>query len=312
MKAFAKTLLCATWKYTGLMQLTEFARYRLVGGRLAILLFHRVTDEVPEDGLTVGTERFRAMCRMLRRSFRVVPLAEAFQLLRAGATLPPRTVAITFDDCYRDNLDAGHILAEQRLPACFFIPTGFVGTDRRFEWDRALPQLANLTWDEVRALSQLGFEIGSHSVTHPDMGRLTRAEVRRELSESKDVLEEQLNQPVRWFAYPFGGRNNFRPEWLPLAREVGYEGCVSGYGGFVAQGDDPEMLPREAVPYFQNNLNLELYLSGTLAWYYACKRGGAPGGSPEPVVPPEVLLTRPAEDLGGQESPLPMAQREVP
>ena len=44
-------------------------------------------------------------------------------------------MAITFDDCYRDNLFAARVLAEHGLPATFFIPTKYVGTDQVFPWD---------------------------------------------------------------------------------------------------------------------------------------------------------------------------------
>ena len=93
---------------------------------------------------------------MLRRRFRVVPLAEVFDTLRSGRDMPPRTVAVTFDDCYRDNLFAARVLAEHGLPAAFFVPTGFVGTDRVFPWDRGLPSMPNLTWDEVREMVRHG------------------------------------------------------------------------------------------------------------------------------------------------------------
>lgn len=291
MKQLAKTALCGLYKYSGAALLPEaVARWR---GRsfAVVLLFHRVTDEIPEDGLTVSTARFRRICRMLRRAFRVVPLAEVFRLVRSGEDIPPRTAAVTFDDCYRDNLFAARTLAEFGLPACFFIPTAFVGTGNVFDWDRGLRPMPNLTWDEVREMAGLGHEIGSHTVSHADMGAVPAEQARYELAESKSVLEEKLGRPVRWFAYPFGGRSNFSEERLRLVEEVGYEGCVSAYGGFVYRGTDPRLLPREAVPYFQNVLNLELYLRGALHWLYALKRrvglqkeyvGPYSGGSPAP------------------------------
>src|SRR5882762_7998953 len=153
---------------------------------------------------------------MLQRRFHVVSLAEFQRLLRSGETPPPRTIAITSDDCYRDNLSAARTLAEHGLPACFFVPTQFVGTDHVFEWDRHLKRMPNLTWDDVREMLQLGHEIGSHTVTHADLGTLDEAQTRRELADSKSTLEERTGQPVRWFAYPFGGPANFRAERLPL------------------------------------------------------------------------------------------------
>jgi hypothetical protein len=120
--------------------------YRRCTGQasMVVVLFHRVTDEIPEDGLTVGTARFRSICRMLRDRFHVVPLAEVFRLIRSGEPIPPRTAAITFDDSYRDNLEAAHVLSTYGLPATFFIPTAYVGTDLVYDWDRELPvRLAN-------------------------------------------------------------------------------------------------------------------------------------------------------------------------
>ena len=288
LKNQTKTGLLALYKYSGAAGAQELlARWR---GKsfLTVLLFHRVTDVIPEDGLTVSTARFRRICRMLRRRFRVVPVGEIFRLVRSGQPLPPRTVAITFDDCYRDNLFAARVLAEHRLPACFFLPTGFVGTDRVFDWDRDLPRMANLTWDDVREMAAMGFEVGSHTVSHADLGAVSGEQARRELADSRAALEERLGRKVRWFAYPFGGRNNLRPAFVPLIAEAGYDGAFSGFGGFIHPGGDGLVLPREAVPYFPSVLNLEVHLAGCLDWVYALKRrvglGVPPEHSPSPYV----------------------------
>lgn len=271
-KTLAKAALCGLYKYSGAMAAQEALAAWRARPHLAILLFHRVTDEIPEDGLTVSTARFRRVCRMLRRSFRVVPLAELMRLHQEGQPPPRRTVAITFDDCYRDNLDAARTLAAFGLPACFFIPTAFVGTDHVFPWDRHLKKLANLTWDEVREMAALGHEIGSHTVSHPDMGQVSEAQARQELGESRKVLETQLDRPVRWFAYPFGFPQNCPAESARLVREAGYEACFSAHGGFVFPGEHYDVVPREPVPPFGSVLNLELHLRGCLRWLYALKR----------------------------------------
>jgi peptidoglycan/xylan/chitin deacetylase (PgdA/CDA1 family) len=244
---------------------------------MVILLFHRVTDDIPEDGLTVSTARFRQMCRMLRRQFRVVPLAEVFRIARSGEPIPPRTAAITFDDSYRDNLAAARVLAEYRLPATFFIPPGYVGTDHVYEWDRRLPvRLPNLTWDEVAEMAALGFDIGSHTMTHPDMARLTDEEARRELVDSKKLLETKLGRPVRFFAYPFGEPENFRSEQLALVTEAGYEGCVAAHHGFIYRGHPQPILPREPASPFDSVVHMELYLRGCLHWFYRARRALRP------------------------------------
>jgi len=271
LKHFTKVALCGLYKYSGAARVQE-AVQRLAGQQFAaILLFHRVTDAIPEDSLTISTARFERVCRMLRR-FRVVPLGEVFNLIRSGKKIPARTVAITFDDSYRDNLFAARVLARFGLPASFFLPTEFIDTDRVFPWDRHLPPMPNLTWDDVHEMIRMGFEIGSHTVTHANLGKVTFDHAQREIIESKRLLESRLGRPVRWLAYPFGGVKDLRSELVSYIEEAGYDGCLSAFGGFVYPGCDARVLPRTPVPAFRSLLNLELHLTGNLNWMYRLKR----------------------------------------
>jgi peptidoglycan/xylan/chitin deacetylase (PgdA/CDA1 family) len=272
MKTLAKTTFCGLYKYSGAMHAQERLAYWSGKRFMSVALFHRVTDEIPEDGLTVSTAWFGGFCELMRDRFHVVPLAELHRILQARATPPLRTVAITFDDTYRDNLFAARVLAEHHLPATFFIPTQYVGTDHVFEWDLGLKPMPNLTWDDVKEIQRLGHEIGSHTVSHADLGQLDCEDARRELSESKQRLEDTLARPVRFFAYPFGGPNNFRREYLPLVYELGYDACFSAISGLVEPHMRGQILPRVPMPYFRSLLNLELYLAGCLDWFYQMKR----------------------------------------
>jgi peptidoglycan/xylan/chitin deacetylase (PgdA/CDA1 family) len=272
MKTLAKSAIFGLYKYSGAMHAQERLAYWSGRRFMSVALFHRVTDAIPEDGLTVSTAWFAGFCKLMRDRFRVVPLGQLHRMLMSGETPPMRTVAITFDDCYRDNLAAARVLAHFKLPATFFLPTKYVGTDHVFPWDIDLPRMPNLTWKDVSEMQQLGHEIGSHTVSHPDLGKVNEAKARRELSDSKKTLEDKLQRPVRWFAYPFGGRNNFRSEYLPIAQEVGYQACFSALSGFIQPHMRGQILPREAMPYFRSLTNLELHLSGCLDWFYHAKQ----------------------------------------
>ena len=286
-KTLTRAGLSGAYKYTGAMWLHE-SLAGLAGQQfMTILLFHRVTDVIPQDCLTVSTARFRAICAMLQRRFRVVSLGEIFRILRAGEPMPRRTVAITFDDSYRDTLQAARVLAEFGLPATFFLPTAYIESDRVYDWDRGLPAMPNLTWDEVREMARMGFEIGSHTITHANLGVIGPDQAREELVQSKRQLEDEISQPARWFAYPFGGQHHLRPEYLSLIAEAGYEGTVSAYGGFVRPWTDHRILPREAVPYFHSILHLELHLAGSLHWLYALKGRTPQESYRTPWKPPE-------------------------
>jgi peptidoglycan/xylan/chitin deacetylase (PgdA/CDA1 family) len=266
MNDLAKTALLGIYKYSGACAAQERMAHLLGNQLLPILLLHRVTDDIPPDGVTVTKAWFRGLCEMLHKRFHVVTLSEAMHQLNSGQRWPRRMTAITFDDCYRDNFFAARELARYGLPACFFIPTAFPGTDHVFAWDTGLKRMPNLTWDDIREMTRMGHEIGSHTVHHADLSQISAEEARRELADSKQTLETELGQPVRWFAYPYGAPNNFLPERLPLVYEVGYEGCFSGYGGFVRPSMKDQVIPRVPVPYFRSLLTLELYLTGCLDW----------------------------------------------
>jgi peptidoglycan/xylan/chitin deacetylase (PgdA/CDA1 family) len=245
-----------------------------IAGRdaFSILLFHRVTDQIPPDGLTVSTAWFRRFCALMRDRFHVVSLADACEGLRAGERPRRRTVVLTFDDCYGDNLDAARTLAEFGLPATFFLPSHLVETNHVLPWDRHLPPMSNLTWDDVRRIVALGHEIGSHTAHHVDLGAIGPDKARFEMEDSKRRIEDRLSRPVRYLAYPFGQRCHFKPEYLPLAKELGYEAVLSGFGGAVWPHMKDTILPREPAPSFPSLLNLELHLAGCLDWIYSVKR----------------------------------------
>lgn len=96
-------------------------------GRLSILIFHRVLP-APDAMLAseVDRNRFETLCAWLAEWAQVLPLDEAVQRWRARS-LPPRAMAITFDDGYADNHDVAlPILRRFGLSATFFIATGFL------------------------------------------------------------------------------------------------------------------------------------------------------------------------------------------
>jgi peptidoglycan/xylan/chitin deacetylase (PgdA/CDA1 family) len=281
-KTLTRTALCGAYKWTGAMRLHEAVARRRGRQFMTVLLFHRVTDAIPEDALTVSTARFARICRLLARGFRVVGLQEVARIVRTGQPMPPRTVAVTFDDSYRDNLSAARVLAERGLPATFFVPTAYVGSDRVYEWDRGLPRLEHLSWADVSQIARLGHEIGSHTVTHANLGVVGPEQARAEIFASRQIIAEHVGRPARWFAYPFGGRNNLRPEYVPLIEEAGYEGAFSAFGGFIEPGADARVLPRQAVPGFRSVPHLEMFLSGCLHWLYALKGRRNPPPAPDP------------------------------
>jgi len=87
-----------------------------------------------------------------------------------------------------------------------------------------LPDRAFLNWDEIRLMMNDGVSYGSHTLTHPALTNLSYHQVKKELHESKRALEENLRQPVEWFAYPFG---NFDAHIVAETRRAGYRAAAT-------------------------------------------------------------------------------------
>jgi peptidoglycan/xylan/chitin deacetylase (PgdA/CDA1 family) len=218
---------------------------RAFRSKMVIVAFHRIRDDMPEDGLTCGSAKFEKFCQFFCRNFSVMPLSEQVAGCNAGKDMGG-TLSITFDDGYRDNFEvAAPILRKLGLPAAFFVTTGFVGTHTIAPWDRELPRQPGwMDWDQLRALAAQGFEIGCHTDTHIDMGTADAETVRAELESSARKLQGQLGKPARLFAYPFGGPDNICGRSLQLVREAGFVCCLSCLGGSNPPPTNPFTLNR--------------------------------------------------------------------
>jgi peptidoglycan/xylan/chitin deacetylase (PgdA/CDA1 family) len=123
-------------------------------GDAVVYAYHRIaTPESDPWKLAVSPERFEEQITALREEFHPLSLAELADALAAGR-IPRRSVAITFDDGYRDNLEvAKPILERHGVPATVFVATGYTGAGRNFWWDDhdLLCQAAGRSREELRA-----------------------------------------------------------------------------------------------------------------------------------------------------------------
>ena len=218
-----------------------------------VVAFHRVNNDIPEDGLTVSSKKFERFCRFFRANFDVISLGEFVGRLERGTSVAG-TLAITFDDGYRDNFEvAAPILRATGLPATFFLATRYIESNVVPWWDEALPKkLSWMTWDQVRTLAQQGFDLGAHTQHHVDLGKVSVDEAGREIRGSRQDLIDKLGRAPDHFAYPYGGRANMVEPNRALVQAAGFRCCVSSYGGLATTGTDPFRLERVAIsPWFQ-------------------------------------------------------------
>ena len=226
-----KRTLMRSYLNSGLPPLRNAVLAKLGRGRLTVLNYHQVNDHA-DDFSTVSTAAFRQQMQFLKDHYNVVSLSEAVRRLRCAGT-SERLLAITFDDGYADNARvAAPILKSLGLPACFFVSTDLIGSTQPFPHDivQGRPPQEHMTWDDLRALIADGFEVGSHSCSHADLGQISLQAAKRELRDSRQRLERELGIPVGQFAFPYGHRHNMRPDTLAAAQSE-YQLCCSAYGG---------------------------------------------------------------------------------
>lgn len=217
-------------------------------GPYCVVAFHRVWDQA-QDELTYPPSAFTALCRYWRDHYEVINLDRLLARLASGDGAKDPVLAITFDDGYADNFEtAAPILDQIGLSATFFLTTGAIGTRRCFAWDDALPVTPRLMdWDQVRQLHRAGFGIGSHTVTHARLSSLARGPLEYELTASRQHLEEELGEPVRDFAVPFGQPSDCSPTALARVEAAGYRCCLGCAGGLILPSDSAFALRRVSV-----------------------------------------------------------------
>jgi peptidoglycan/xylan/chitin deacetylase (PgdA/CDA1 family) len=157
-----------------------------------ILIYHRVHARPdPLFPTEVDAPKFEAQMTALRRHCRPLPLAEAADRLR-DATLPPRAVAVTFDDGYRDNAEVAlPILARVGVPATFFVSTGFLDGGRM--WNDSVIEAIRRTEAPVVDAVALGLgslPLGSTAQRREAVHAVLRAVKHRHPTERLRLVEE--------------------------------------------------------------------------------------------------------------------------
>lgn len=186
------------------------------GTNAIVLMYHDVMAERGRDTLwydSTTDEVKRDVERLQEWGATFVSLEDLHKALVDDRPLPPRAVAITYDDSYQGFYDhAWPIYKEMGIPVAMFVHTNFIGSEQ------GRPKM---TKETLKELSDSGLvTIGSHTQSHPeDFGKLAVEKQREELTESRRILEEITGKEVRTISWPNG---KFSQASLDLAKEAGY------------------------------------------------------------------------------------------
>jgi peptidoglycan/xylan/chitin deacetylase (PgdA/CDA1 family) len=213
-----------------------------------ILMYHSISEGV--SPLKISPALFAQQMEWLKVNARVVPLGDLVSVIRQRTTLPERTVALTFDDGFRDFYDeAAPVLHQHQFPATVFLPTAFCGRTNRWpgqpDW---VEEQKLMGWAEISELSRAGVTFGAHSVSHANLSTLELNEAKAEITGSKAQIEDRIGEPAAYFAYPYG-------RWNAQVRELvqeQYAGACSTAAATVERDADPFALPRVDAHYVRS------------------------------------------------------------
>jgi peptidoglycan/xylan/chitin deacetylase (PgdA/CDA1 family) len=201
-----------------------------------ILMYHELGAPpagAPYPELYVREADFRAQIRWLRgHGYRAVTLRAVWEHWHGGRRLPRRPVVISFDDGFRSTASVAlPALGAQRWPAVLNLALHHLDV-RWGLWSR-----------DVRAMLASGWELASHTLTHPDLTGVGDAQLDREIAGSRRVLARRFNVPVDFFCYPAG---RYDARVAARVEQAGYLGATTTLEG-LAHPDEAYALRRVRV-----------------------------------------------------------------
>jgi peptidoglycan/xylan/chitin deacetylase (PgdA/CDA1 family) len=194
-----------------------------------ILVYHDLGNPPPGQdypGLYVSDADFEAeMAWLHQRGYQAVTLDEMMDDFFHGGTLPTKPIVITFDNGY--------------IPQATFAPSVM----SRYGWPGVLNEITvgHLNSDRLKRLVGLGWEVDSHSLTHPDLTQISSSELQQQVVQSRKFLQRVLRVPVNSFCYP---SNRYNPAVVAAVKAAGYTNAVTENPGFATARTDPFLLPR--------------------------------------------------------------------
>lgn len=214
-----------------------------------ILMYHMVSQPIKNgtyNKLRVSPETFE------KQAWHLKSVGYQFIFMSELSECGPKSVVLTFDDGYRDNLvNADKVLEAIGGKATLYLVSNRHGRDwsilKNPEHNSGeLRDEEKLTDGDVKAMLSTGrWELGSHTLTHAYLPSIEQEEATHEIAGSKQILEEMFGVPVRSFAYPFGiyGERDVR-----TVRNAGFEtACTTEEGISRVNFQNALELPRIKV-----------------------------------------------------------------
>lgn len=227
----------------------------------ATVLCYHIVESPSDPRMEISRETFRQHLQYLEMTgYNVIPLRHLYEYVAGKRpSLPKNAVVITLDDGWRSAYtEAYPELKKRNFPFTLFIYPKIIGKTT-----------ISLTWDQIREMAENGADIQSHSLSHPFLTRRMHRSfdevqygqwLRRELAESKRIIEKETGQEVEFLAYPYG---DYDGRVAKMASKTGYTAALTCDFGRVRPGSDPLRMKRFVIDKKMDFAAFRRYLGAT-------------------------------------------------
>jgi peptidoglycan/xylan/chitin deacetylase (PgdA/CDA1 family) len=181
-------------------------------------------------------EAFRHLLeKLIQTGHRFVGYSEAVERIWRGELDAPY-ITFSFDDGLKSCLRAAAIMEPFGAKACLFLSVAMIGETNPQKIaafcaaNYKMPPTEFLSWDDVEMLMTSGHEIGSHTMTHANLGHSSVDRIRDEVGQSFEVITARTGMP-RHFSWPLGTFADFTPQAARIVFEAGFQSCASAARG---------------------------------------------------------------------------------
>jgi len=224
--------------------------------KVPVLLYHKIdlpTADIKIRGAFTAPRKFeRQLFYLKKKGFEFYTASELIKFYRANGEFPPRAIALTFDDGWKDNYrHAFPILKKYGAKATIFLVPSCIGqTTDKVTAEGEAPR-EHLSEKDILKMSEGGVEFASHSFNHKLFHQISEDEIKFEVNESKKFIENLTQKECSVLAYPAGFFTDFAKKAI---KNAGYEAAFSTVYGAPDNSDvyalnRVEILRRDGFPF---------------------------------------------------------------
>jgi len=181
---------------------------------------------------------------LYQNKYQVISLKELADIIGRKEEVPKKTVVLTFDDSFEDvYLNAFPILKKYGFPASVFIATDFIGREQKNESTGIL--FKTLDSRQIKEMHDSGLiDFEPHTCSHQELTKISQEEARKEILDSRRIIEDGLSKKCNFFAYP---RGKYNQDIMGILKENGFLAALTVNPGRAGKNSNLLELPRQSI-----------------------------------------------------------------